>query len=428
MGMMLPVVTARAQDTLMITKSEILTRINTDNLQVKIAENSFSSAQADYKQSTAVFLPSITASHTAMVTNNPLMAFGSKLNQARVTQADFNPDILNNPDDTENYATVVEVIQPLINLDGFQERKAAKSKMEAYELQTGRTREYLDLEVEKALMQLQLAYQALAVLEKAHHTANQNLKVVNDYFEQGMLQRADVLDVQIRVNEVQNQLHNAQSNVQNASDYIAFLMNAEDTDIVFKPSEAIVTDVGSTAFAPAVPDSRKDVMAMKKSVEAREKMYQSGKMKLMPRLNAFGSYQMYDDQLFGANGKGYLVGAQLTWTPFDGMKSIGKMEKHKVEYEKSKNELDQYLAQSQMELNRGLRQLKDAENKSRNSKLAHDQSIESYRIKQNRFTQGLIKTSDLLMAETQMYKKELEYLQTVFEYNYTKKYLEFLTQ
>ncbi len=38
--------------------------------------------------------------HTGISTTNPLMAFGSKLNQEILTQADFNPDLLNNPEQT----------------------------------------------------------------------------------------------------------------------------------------------------------------------------------------------------------------------------------------------------------------------------------------------------------------------------------------
>ncbi|MHB1179795.1 MAG: hypothetical protein ACYCZO_15875, partial [Daejeonella sp.] len=36
--------------------------------------------------------------------------------------------------------------------------------------------------------------------------------------------------------------------------------------------------------------------------------------------------------------------------------------------------------------------------------------------------------SDLLTSETQMFQKELEYLQAVFEYNFTQQYLQFLTK
>ena len=80
-----------------------------------------------------------------------------------------------------------------------------------------------------------------------------------------------------------------------------------------------------------------------------------------------------------------------------------------------------------MDLNKANRQLKDAENKVNLSKLALEQSQEAYRIRSNRFQQGLEKTTDLLQTETQMFKKELDYLQAVFEYNFTKQYQKFLT-
>lgn len=77
----------------------------------------FKSAQADYRQSNAVFLPNITASHTAMSTTNPLMAFGSKLNKEILTAYDFDPNKLNNPNRTQNFATKIEISEPLINVD-----------------------------------------------------------------------------------------------------------------------------------------------------------------------------------------------------------------------------------------------------------------------------------------------------------------------
>lgn len=84
-------------------------------------------------------------------------------------------------------------------------RQAAKAKMEAFQLQTVRTKEYLELEVSKAYMQLQLAYKAVTVLEKANTTGKANLKLVENYFKQGMLQKTDLLNVQVRVNEIANQ-------------------------------------------------------------------------------------------------------------------------------------------------------------------------------------------------------------------------------
>ena len=417
-----------SQDTLTISKKEIGQKALAKNLQIKIANENFKSAQADYRQSNALYLPSITASHTAISTTNPLMAFGSKLNQEILSASDFNPALLNDPAKTKNFATKIEVLQPLINVDGLYGRQAAKSKMEAFQLQTERTGEYLALEVNKSFMQLQLAYKAVKVLEKANATADANLKLIENYFKQGILQKTDVLSVQVRVNEIKNQLQYAKSNVQNASDYLAFLLNEDNTNKVYKPLEELDNTIAISSSNTTLSGNRKDILAMDKSSEAYAKMYQSSKMNFLPTLNAFGSYELYDDTLFGTNAQGYLIGAQLSWKVFDGYKSIGKMEKAKAEYQKAEVENQQYKSQSQLELNKTNRQLKDAENKVNLEKLALEQSQEAYRIRSNRFTQGLEKTTDLLQAETQMFQKELQLLQAVFEYDFTQEYLQFLTK
>lgn len=417
-----------SQDTLMVSKNDLVQKVTDKNLQLKITEKSYQSAKADYNQSNALFLPNINVSYTGISTTNPLMAFGSKLNQEILTQADFNPVLLNDPAKIQNFATKIEIQQPLINIDGLYERQAAKAKMEASQLQTERTKEYLELEVSKAYMQLQLAYKAVKVLEKADVTGKANLKLVENYFKQGMLQKTDLLNVQVRVNEINNQLQYAKSNVQNASDYLAFLLNEDTNGKVFKPLEELENTISIESLNTEISENRKDIQAMNKSSEAYQKMMQSSKMGFLPRLNAFGSYELYDDKFLQTDAKGYLVGAQLSWNVFDGYKSIGKYDKAKADFQKAEVETEQYKKQSQLELNKTNRQLKDAENKVNLSQLAFEQSQEAFRIRQNRFAQGLEKTTDLLQSETQMIQKELEHLQAVFEYNFTKQYLQFLTK
>ncbi len=417
-----------SQDTLSISKNELTQKLSDKNLQLKIAAKNYQAAKADYHQSNALFLPNINVSHTGISTTNPLMAFGSKLNQELLTASDFNPALLNDPAKTQNFATKFEIQQPLINLDGLFERQAAQSKMEAFLLQNERTKEYLELEVSKSYMQLQLAYKAVKVLEKANETSKANLKLVTNYFKQGLLQKTDLLNVQVRVNEIENQWQYAKSTVQNTSDYLAFLLNEDLKGKIYKPTEELENTIAIEAINTSLSDNRKDIQAMSKSSEAYAKMLQSTKMAFLPRLNAFGSYELYDKNAFGTSAQGYLVGAQLSWNVFDGYKSIGKYEKAKAESQKSETEKEQYKAQSQLELNKANRQLIDAENKVNLSQLTFEQSQEAFRIRQNRFAQGLEKTTDLLQSETQMIQKELEHLQSVFEYNYTKQYLQFLTK
>ena len=75
------VISMQAQEITPITKAQVLLKVTENNTSIKISEQEFIEARADYRQTNAVFLPNITASHTGITTTNPLMAFGSKLNQ-----------------------------------------------------------------------------------------------------------------------------------------------------------------------------------------------------------------------------------------------------------------------------------------------------------------------------------------------------------
>lgn len=415
-----------AQQTVPISKTEVLEKVVQQNNKLKIGEQDVLAAKGDYNQTNAVFLPNITASHSGMATTNPLMAFGFKLNQEIVTQADFDPNKLNNPSQIEIFATKFEVQQPIINLDGIFQRKAAKAKWEATQMQVVRTGDYLSLETEKAYMQLQLAYKSVDVLKNALKAANENLRLTNNSFKQGYLQQSDVLAVQVRVTEVENQLQYANSNVINASEYLAVLMNEEVTGVL-KPTDSLI--ISSELIATEnISNSRADIQAMEYAAEAYKQNYQADKMNFLPRLNAFGSYELYDDQIFQADANGYLYGAALTWNLFEGSKRFGKTQKSKAEFNKANLELEQYKADSQLELNKAKRMFQDAKNNLKLTELALEQSKEALRIRANRFTEGLERTTDLLSAETQFSQKQLEYYNTVFQHNYALSYLEFLTK
>jgi outer membrane protein TolC len=420
------ILSVKAQDTVLISKEDVLTKVSENNATIKISEQEFNQVRADYRQTNAVFLPNITASHTGISTTNPLMAFGSKLNQGILTAADFNPTLLNNPERIQNFATRIEIQQPIFNLDGFYHRKAAKFKMDAKSLQTDRMSEYLQLEVEKAYMQLQLAYKGVAVFQIALETSEAHQKIANDNFKQGFIQKADLLNLEIRVTEVKNQLQTANSNILNASNYLSFLMNDASFKI-YKPSDSLSVNFTKSSEVK-ISKERADIKAMELSLNAYEAANTADKMSFLPKLNAFGSYELYDRKIFNADASGYVVGAQLSWNLFEGSKRIGKNQKSTAALEQSKLAYDQFLLQSNLELNKAKRQLIDAKNRLDLNELAVQQSKESLRIRKNRFQEGLEKTSDLLQAETQFSQKELEFYQTMYEYNYAQAYLKFLTK
>ena len=414
------------QDTIQVSKKDLESRIEGQNLSLKLANDEVNVAKASLLESRAMYLPNITASYTGISTNNPLMAFGSKLNQERITAMDFDPTKLNNPNNIFNFATKLEVQQPIFNKDAVYQKKAGQVKVDVLKIKADRTKDYLQFEISKAYMQLQLAYKMQETLEQAKNTTLSNKKVIDNYYKNGMIQKTEVLYMDVRMKDIENQIQFAKSNVENASDYLYFLLNENSEGKILKPTENLTYQENILDQNPKINPDRKDLQAYQKSLEAYDWMIKSSKAKFLPKLNAFGSFEVYDNKAYQFDANGYLVGLQLSWNVFDGLKSKSEQEKYKADLEKSKTEIEQYQKQSQLEMTKSYRQVSDADNKVSLTKLAWEQSQEAYRIRKNRYDQGLEKSADLLSAETVMSQKELEYNQAIFEYNSALEYYKFL--
>jgi len=426
-GMILLSFASNAQSTSMISLEEVKSKARDKNTSLKISQQDYAVAKAQYERTRAVILPQIRLTNTSTFTNNPLYAFGYKLLQRDVSAADFDPSSLNDPGNVENFNTRIEFMQPLINVDGWKERKTANLNLEAKNLQSERTNEFVELEVTKTFMQLQLAYKSLEVIDKAKESALQNQIWAKNNLDQGLIQRADYLNMEVRLAEVESKMQLAHSNIQNVSDYLAFLMG-EETILTFKPDTELMLIDFQFDDKAGLNQARKDIKALQISVDAQEQMLQSSKMSFVPRANAVANYEWNDDQVFGFGANNYMVGLQLSWDIFSGYKNIGKIHQEKAMMEKASLKQQKYIAESELELNKAKRQFTDAKNNIQLSNLAMDQSKEVLRITTDRFKQGLEQSKDLLYAETQFHEKELGYFQAIYNYNFTLAYITFLTR
>lgn len=414
------------QDTIRISGEELNQKSLDKNLQIQLAQKEIELSEAELLITRAMYLPNITASYTIMGTNSPLNAFGFKLNQARIGMEDFNPELLNDPKSIVDFGPKIEIQQPIINLDMVYQKKAGEVKTEVLKIKQQRTEEYLRFELNKAYYMLQLSYKMLNTLENAKETVLENKRVIDNYYNNGLIQKSDVLYMDVRVNEIDSQIQYANSNIQNASDYLFLLLNEDSQGKILKPTEELQFSEGIFSNDLTINPNRKDLQAYEKSLEAYDLMIKSSKSKFLPKLNAFGSFEIHDNKPHEFDGKGYLVGVQLSWNFFDGLKSKSEQASYKADADRARAEIDQYIQQSELELKKAFRQIQDAETKVELTESAWNQSKEAYRIRKNRYDQGLEKSSDLLNAETMMSQKELEYHQAIFEYNTAVAYFEFL--
>lgn len=419
-------VSVSAQDTIRISETELNQKSLDQNLQLQLSQREIELSEAELLVSRAMYLPNVIASYTVMNTNTPLNAFGTKLNQSRIAMEDFNPDFLNDPNGITDFAPRIELQQPIINMDMVYQKKAGTIKTEALKIRQQRTKEYLRFELNKAYYMLQYSYKVLKTLENAKETTLANKEVIDHYFSNGLVQKSEVLYMEVRVNEIDSQIQFAKSNIQNASDYLFLLLNEDGNNKIFKPTEELSYENEMLETEITLDPNRKDLQAFEKSLEAYDWMIKSSKSKFLPSLNAFGSYEAHSHRPFESGGNGYMVGLQLSWNFFDGLKSKSEQQIYKADYQRAKVEIKQYTRQSELELKKAYRQISDSNFKIELAENALNQSKEAYRIRKNRYDQGLEKPADLLTAESLMAQKELELHQSIFEYNTALAYYEFL--
>ncbi len=397
------------------TLDEALQLASENNREVLKALADVKAAKGGNQQANAAFLPSVELSSGYTTSNDPLYAFGFKLQQQGVTMADFDPAVINAPGQTNHFATQVLVEQPLINVDAWMGKGAAGNQVKAMEHQTEYTREYVQFMVKQTYYGLQLAQNRVQVMKKAQETTDAYLKMAEDNLQQGYMKEADVMSIRVRRYEQTAMVQEAENQVKNVSETLNFLMGrAIHLPVMVADS---ITQVSFTFDNATSIFNRSDVVAMQYGMEAQKKMAKSDLMKFAPRINAFGSYNLYDADFGGFGADSYMVGIKLQWRIFNGGRNIGKYNQSKANYQKAQIAYDDYLEKENIELSKATRAIAVAESQLATYNMAAEQANESLRIRTNRYNQGMESTSDLLMAETKAEESMLKQLNAIYNYN-----------
>lgn len=420
----LSAISQTGQDTSRLGLEDVLQAVEDQNQTLQIKDQEFRAASAQYRQSQAAFLPQVALSHTGTRSNNPVHAFGAKLNQGIFAASDFNISNLNKPKAVSNFRTALEIRQPLLNLDAYSQRLALKERAQAKKLQEEYARGAQKLDARKAYMQLQLAYKSLGVLKKALVTAESNLKVSRDFHQQGLINKAELLLVEMRVSEVQEQLAEARNSIGDASSYLGFLMNSTPVSVL-KPEDSLKIQ-SFQGREKSNSEITKDILAMQKAEAAKRAMWNAEKLDFLPSLNAFGNYQLFDNEVFRGSSHNYLIGVQLEWDLFKGSSRLGKIQESRAEYRKAQLEKEQYQGQKQLEIQKVKRNISRLALQLKTQELSVERAKEALRITEDRYRQELAKTVELQRAESKLQEVQLQYAQSIFRYNSAAAYYQFL--
>lgn len=409
------VVAQQADSELILSLDDALKLASKNNTELQKALADLEAAKAGNQQALAAFLPSVELSSSYSASDDPLYAFGFKLQQQSVTMADFDPNIINSPGETNHFSSQVLVEQPLVNIDAWMGKAAASSQLKSAGYKTEFTQSSVEYLVKQTYFALQLAHNKVDVMRKAKETTAAYVKVAEDNLAQGYMKEADVMTIKVRNFEQEAKLKAAENDVQTVKEKLNFLMGRSlDETILIADSLKQVSFTFNTSNSIF---NRPDVLAMQHGMNAQEQMKRSDLMKFAPRVNAFGTYNFYDSDFASFGSNSYLVGLKLQWRIFNGGRNMGKYNESKARYSKAQINYAEYLEKGNMELSQARRAIVLAESQLHTYAMAAEESKESFRIISDRYQQGMERTSDLLMSESKVESSQLMKLNAIYNYN-----------
>ena len=391
-----------AADMPSLTISDAMQLADKQNPRIKAALSQVSAADHRITQAESGFLPQVFFTETFSHTNNPLWAFGNRLNQETVTQADFDPARLNHPDPLNNFNSALSVEWPVYQ--GGQTRigvNQAKLDRQAQDLFLTRTRQEVIALAATAYTGLVLAYHHLDVIHKSLETASLHLEMIRKRYENGLAVKSDLLRTQVHIAELDQDRIQAESRISMAMAALNAAMGAPG-DSNWRLATGLVK--GEPVPGPidewiGLSQSRRpDMQYLLLQEKIAEDEIQKSRAAHLPNINLIGSYEL-NSQDFRNSGDSYTVGAMLRVNLYSGDRISAKTRESEAMLSRIRAMRNDTAAGIEVQTRQAFLQAQSAWNRISVAEAAVSQSEEGLRIVRDRYENGLLTLVSLLDAE-----------------------------
>ncbi|PID78913.1 hypothetical protein CSB20_12900, partial [bacterium DOLZORAL124_64_63] len=293
------------------------------------------------------FLPQLQLGEYFMRSDDALSSFGFKLQNRGVTPLDFGmglgpsgiqwiPANINDPGETNNFITRIQLLQPIFNGGmGFYGKQAANAAHEAAGYKHARATETIRFHAIQAYEGLTLATAYTRVMEAAVRSAEGHVRQARSLVENEMATEADLLQARVYLSTLQQKLIEVKNMVRVAGENIK-LLTAIDTPLPLasdfdEAAAALSIPVEMPAFFDVTAVTRRsDILARRHEAEAAGKMVGVARGGMLPHLNLSLQKDWYDlDSPFGTNADSWTLGVYATMG--FGVQNLGELKKAKAQ-------------------------------------------------------------------------------------------------
>ncbi|QTA80845.1 Outer membrane efflux protein [Desulfonema limicola] len=402
-----------------LSLSQAVARAAAHNPGIKAVEFQAVSAEEKILQAKSGFIPQIQLAGEYSHTNNPMWAFGTRLNQESIAQADFDPDRLNNPDSINNFISSISFSWPLYDQgQTLYSWKQAKLNHEAVMLLADRTRQQVTARTITAYFGALLARKNLEVAKQTLNTARTHLKMVESRYRGGFVVKSDLLRAQVHIAELEQQLAEALSQVDISECMLNVSMGIPENMhyVLTTPLEKGQPLKGSMdSWISQALSERPDLKHMKYQKTIAEKEIAKSRAARHPSFTLAGRYELNSEDM-QEQASNYTIGAMVSFNLFSGGRISAKIRDAGAALKQVDAMIQAMEQQICGETRHAFFNAQSAWKRIQVAGAAVSQADESLRIVQNRYNSGLFTITDLLDAETALQQSRTNHLKAVHDF------------
>ncbi|MCX5863716.1 MAG: TolC family protein [Deltaproteobacteria bacterium] len=366
-----------------------------NNPDSRMGKNRIEAAQAAITLERSSFFPRLDLNSRYDQTNNPMYSFGNILNQGAFNNAiDFN-----HPGRTDSLSAGVRLGYRFFNggrdLAGLKaaEAQAVSSKMELSAVQA-----QLAFEVIRSFQLIVQAEELVKAQQSAVDAITASTAVAQARYQEGVLLKADLLDLEVQQSKAQENLSQAKHGLEVSRRIFLSLLGLDDGPVVLDSAQGCAQEAPQTASHDQRPEV-KSMEALILAAKARVRQAQGG---YYPTLEGYAGYDGDKGYVTDGFGDSWQAGVKLQFNLSEGGRTAGEIAKAsallaEAQERKRKTELAIGLEIKQAEF-----AVQDANERLQVTEKSVAQAQESARINRLRFKEGNLLASDLLGAENRL--------------------------
>lgn len=405
----------------LLTLRDAVARARASNHGLNAARLEEPAQREDVRQARSFFLPQVAFQQNVEHGDEPGFVFARSLQQGWIDPRYIvQPDRLAHPDPLTNLQSRLTVRQLLY--DGGSVRAAmrqARAGEQAAAAETRQAEEELTAQVVESYLQVIQLQKQMEVADKTAATLQASAKRAADLLDQGLAVQSDVLQVQVRLAEVERERIALVNATLLARANLARLMAADEDDppVVsaslspFRPLPT--TDLADCQRRALSGHPRLDRLA--RAAAAADAEIRKSKGDYLPKIGIFADYDFNTDA-GDHHADGYVAGASLQWELLDGFGREARVAKARIR----RAQVDERTREAEGAVRLAVRKAwLDLDTAARQVAVAQGaaaQAGESLRIVTDRYQNGLTTVDDLLGAQAALTKAESDQVQAAVQY------------